>query len=155
MRNIYKKLKPFMKELIKLIRVFYKDNLRSLVIFGSYARGEVTLGSDIDILIILKECKLSYRERLQEFYEDIESKITTGPSLLVSPIILKEEEAREFNPIYLEIMENNIIVFDDGTFKNILDKLKRLQEERVIEKKTLKGKTYWRVRDEKAYRGLY
>jgi len=144
-----------MKELIKLIRVFYKDNLRSLVIFGSYARGEVTLGSDIDILIILKECKLSYRERLQEFYEDIESKITTGPSLLVSPIILKEEEAREFNPIYLEIMENNIIVFDDGTFKNILDKLKRLQEERVIEKKTLKGKTYWRVRDEKAYRGLY
>ena len=133
-----------MKELIKLIRVFYKDNLRNLVIFGSYARGEVTLGSDIDILIILKECKLSYRERLQEFYEDIESKITTGPSLLVSPIILKEEEAREFNPIYLEIMENNIIVFDDGTFKNILDKLKRLQEERVIEKKTLKGKTYWR-----------
>lgn len=41
-RVIYKKLEPFVRELIDLSLSFYGDNLEALVIFGSYARGEVT-----------------------------------------------------------------------------------------------------------------
>ena len=33
----------------------YGDRLRALYLFGSYARGEATTGSDVDVLVVLEE----------------------------------------------------------------------------------------------------
>ena len=43
----------------------YKDNIISLVLFGSVARGTAGKESDIDVLIILKDAPDSYYERLK------------------------------------------------------------------------------------------
>lgn len=154
-RLIYKKLEPFVRELIDYTISFYKDNLEAIVIFGSYARGEITFSSDIDILIVIDRANNTYRERLREFYKNVESKIKDMPYLSVSPIILTKDEAIRFNPIYLDIAENHIVIFDKGLFRSILEKLKEFQQKGIIERKTKEGKVYWRITDEEACRRLY
>ena len=49
----------------------------SLVIFGSYARKENKLSSDLDILIILIRTNRSRHERIREFVEEIEMPLDT------------------------------------------------------------------------------
>jgi len=70
--KIYSALhKKYVHSLITGIKECYKDNLVSLVIFGSYARNENNPKSDIDILIVLENAG-RMRERLEDFIENIE-----------------------------------------------------------------------------------
>jgi len=90
----------------------------SLVIFGSYARKENKLSSDLDILIILRTNRPRH-ERIREFVEEIEMPlehliqglIDEGIFVDLSPIIFSEEGAKYFNPIYLDMVEHSIISF--------------------------------------------
>lgn len=61
-----KKLKDFLQEL-------YQDNLDKVILFGSEARGEAEIDSDVDILIVLKN-KFQYCsevDRISEFISDL------------------------------------------------------------------------------------
>ena len=104
----------------------------SLVIFGSYARKENKLSSDLDILIILRTNRPRH-ERIREFVEEIEMPlehliqglIDEGIFVDLSPIIFSEEGAKYFNPIYLDMVEHSIIVFDESKFVGeILEKVR-------------------------------
>ncbi len=115
----------------------YSDNLVSLVIFGSYARKENRITSDLDLLIILKDAG-SRSGRIREFIERVEMPleelaqrlIGEGIFMEVSPIILSTAEARYFNPLYLDILDHNIIVFDrDGFFKKTMDRVREKANE--------------------------
>ena len=50
------------KELECGMRELYGDNLVRLILYGSKARGDAEEGSDIDILVVLKEMGLTYDE---------------------------------------------------------------------------------------------
>ena len=52
---------------------YYGENLLGLAIFGSFARGENRKGSDLDLLIILKNAG-KRRIRIEEFIREIEMK---------------------------------------------------------------------------------
>ena len=57
-------------ELKKIIEKLKKDkSIRLILLFGSLARGDVGSESDID-LIVVKETKKKFLDRLDEFYED-------------------------------------------------------------------------------------
>lgn len=105
----------------------------SLVIFGSYARKENKLSSDLDILIILIRTNRPRHERIREFVEEIEMPlehliqglIDEGIFVDLSPIIFSEEGAKYFNPIYLDMVKHSIIVFDESKFVGeILEKVR-------------------------------
>ncbi len=124
--------KEYVVKLIEKIKDYYGDRLVSLVIFGSYARKENRLNSDLDILIILKTDKSRYK-RIEEFVENIEMPLEHLAQKLVdegifvdlSPIILSEEEARFFNPLYLDMVEHSFIIVDrDNFIKKILDRVR-------------------------------
>ncbi len=46
-------LKPILREVKAKLEAIYGDRLRGIVLYGSWARGEATDGSDIDLLILL------------------------------------------------------------------------------------------------------
>jgi len=48
-------LSPILKQLRYQIEILYQDRLHSLILFGSQARGDANVDSDIDILIVLKD----------------------------------------------------------------------------------------------------
>ena len=70
--------REFLFKAINLVVNYYKDNLKTLVIFGSYARGAFRLNSDIDLFIILEK-KESRSKALQEFILQIEKPMQKEP----------------------------------------------------------------------------
>jgi len=48
-------LSPILKNLRYQMEILYQDRLDSIILFGSQARGDANVDSDIDILIVLKD----------------------------------------------------------------------------------------------------
>ncbi|WP_052299987.1 nucleotidyltransferase family protein [Ferroglobus placidus] len=76
MRFFSKTHKEFVENLIEKIMEAYGKNLVSIVIFGSYERGENKTTSDIDMLIVLEKAHRSRKERLKEFEEKVEKPLS-------------------------------------------------------------------------------
>jgi len=108
-------LNALVNELLK----YFGDRLVSFVVFGSVARGEASKSSDIDALLIIKDLPRSKLER-QELFMKIEDKIEDilnklyEKSYLIdfSPIMKTPEEAAGITPLYLDMVEDAIIIFD-------------------------------------------
>ena len=52
-----------MQETKEQLQAIYSGRLREMILFGSYARGDYTKGSDIDLLMLLDEMPDSAAER--------------------------------------------------------------------------------------------
>ena len=93
---------------------YYKDNLTSLVIFGSVAKDTWTPASDIDVLVVLKRKEKSSYKVYMDFYLNMR----------LSPIFLEERSLKEslswlWDPKF-------IILYDrDDFFKRYIKRLER------------------------------
>ncbi|GFO96060.1 DNA polymerase beta domain-containing protein region [groundwater metagenome] len=133
----------------KLLEQF-KDDLISLVLFGSVARGTARKESDIDILIILKDAPDSYYERLKPVI-DIELELRNdieGMPPVFSSIILSMDEAKENRNIFLDMIDDSIILYDKNSFfKNRLSELKNRLIQLGSKKVILDDDTwYWNLK---------
>jgi len=137
------------KVILKEIKKYYKDRLISVVIFGSLARGCPSYDSDIDLLIVAEKLPRGRMKRVREF-EKVENKIDwylrqlekKGIYTYLSPIIKTKEEVELGSPLFLDMVENSIILFDrNDFFKNkILDLKKRLEKSGA---KRIEKESYW------------
>lgn len=87
----------------------YGDGVRQVLLFGSFARGEATENSDIDLLIIVRQTvdPLHLRERLDDLLYDI----VLNNKELISIIVIDDEHYQSYNsPFLLNIKEEGIIV---------------------------------------------
>ncbi|MCH4816431.1 MAG: nucleotidyltransferase domain-containing protein [Saccharolobus sp.] len=155
MKEPYKSL---LEKLIKLLLEEFGDRLISVVVYGSVARGDNRKDSDVDLLIVISRLPKTLTERIMLF-EKVENKIedyieklmNEGYYISFSPIIKTPEEAIRFSPIYMDMTEDAIILYDrDNFFRKVLEetreRLLKLGFERVwISKKTW----YWRKKDYK------
>jgi len=109
-------------KLISELKSKFHDDLHSIILFGSYARGTAQKYSDIDILIILKRKFKDWTERI-DLEIELRKKLyrTVGQVSPKTASINELEEALEnFNPLILNILDSGLPLFDDGSF----DKLK-------------------------------
>jgi predicted nucleotidyltransferase len=126
-----------LERLLELILARLGDDLVSVVVYGSVARGSPKKDSDIDILIVADSLPESRMKR-QELFLEIESPIEPilndlwdrGFHTDFSPIILSVNEALRIRPIYLDMVEDAVILYDkDGFFSRVMDRLRgRLRE---------------------------
>ncbi len=107
--------------------------VKGLVVYGSVARGATRADSDIDLLVII-DSKESLGKRIDmlldvEFSERIQSELdwlyNNGIDTHISFLPLNMEEIMAFPPILLDIVDEGIILLDDGFFS------KFVQEKRV------------------------
>jgi len=128
------------KEVIK----YYQENLVSLVIFGSFARNEFSKLSDIDLLIICRNLAQERMKRVRDF-ERIENSLEKkGFKLPFSPIIKTKEEVEKGSPLFFDMIEDSIILYDRGNFfKNYLKKLKSKLDSLGAKKIKRRGFWFW------------
>lgn len=144
----------FLEKIKEASLSFYGKNLLAVVIFGSAARGDFQKGSDLDLLIILREGKDSMGKRIDEFMKiewgmrkSLEYKMLKEQKLphRIEPVILDLEEFRKHPPFLLDLITDAKILIDkDDVFSREMDVLKkRLQE--VGAKKVIleRGRWYW------------
>ncbi len=129
--------------LLKEIKNFYKDQLVSVVLFGSVARETQRFDSDIDILIVAENLPKGRGKRIREFLQ-IEEKLEehlrnlekSGIYTYISPILKTPEEVKAGSLLFLDLVEDSKILYDrDNFFKNKLeelrDKLKKWGAKRI------------------------
>ncbi|MBU4373504.1 MAG: nucleotidyltransferase domain-containing protein [Candidatus Methanoperedenaceae archaeon] len=146
----YEDYKEILNKFTQLLRKRIGDNLISLILHGSVARGAAKDESDIDLLIILKDAPAAYCERLEPVIE-IELKLRenfSGAPPIFSSLILSKEEAMENRNIFLDMIEDSIILYDkDDFFRNRLKAMKNRLQQLGSRKFILKDNTwYWQLK---------
>jgi predicted nucleotidyltransferase len=94
-------IKPILNELKQELQELYGDRLVKLILFGSHARGEANLDSDIDLLIVLK----SPVSQVQEisYMSELCVKVLLDYDELVSIIPMSEDR---FNAKTVSLLRN-------------------------------------------------
>ena len=127
------------------------DNLISVVLFGSVARGEAQANSDIDLLVICRELPTGVfrrrevlepvRERLQEVLDRLWEQ---GIYADFTEVIKTMEEAEKTHLLYLDMTEEARILLDrDGFFARVLDRVRGRLRELGAQRKKLGHLRYW------------
>ncbi|MCY0867620.1 MAG: nucleotidyltransferase domain-containing protein [Desulfurococcus sp.] len=139
-----------LEELLKLVN----SRLKSLVVYGSVARGDYRRDSDVDLLVVIDGLPRSRFERLRLFSEAearleelLERLLDEGYAVSLSPVIKTPEEASRFSPLYLDMIEDAVVVYDENSFfENILVKLREKLEQLGAERVRIGRKWYWRLK---------
>jgi len=135
---------------IKLPSIPYKNALEAylkslfdrlspsfVVLYGSAARGDFGIGSDVDILVVAEDFPTKLDDRLQLLFS---INPTTAP---LEPIGYTPKEFEELlrrrHATALYAMEEGILLYDDGTYL----KMKKIYEKLKADLKIVKGKAGW------------
>ena len=108
-----------MLELTEELTEQYKGIIRSIVLFGSYVRGDYTSSSDVDVaLVVEKEIP-----KLRELESSLSKKYGANFSLMQFTTDRFEEHVKGETMFLLNISRNGIVFYDDGAFRrNIITK---------------------------------
>ena len=149
-------IKKFTKEVLKK----YGPIIRSIVLFGSTARGESKGESDIDVFIIIDDTRSkispSFKEKIEEDLDDIAKKCSKQLSVQ-QPYLLTEfwGMVREGHPIVFNFIREGVPVFDRDIFtpiKRLLQMGEIRPSKEAVEKYIERGpKRIRRVENAKIY----
>lgn len=89
-RKVPLRIRKLMKELKEGLVRIYGDELKAVYLYGSYARGDYRQGSDVDVMILLKDYK-NYWDEIERTGELV-SNVSLDYDVLVSRIIMSEEK---------------------------------------------------------------
>lgn len=102
-KETYKEISYKLKELAKILRRKYK--VSKIIVFGSYVRGDLNEGSDIDLMIV-GDFKKKFHKRIAE--------VIGLTDLPLEPLCYTEREFREMigndNNFISEILEDGIMI---------------------------------------------
>jgi type I restriction enzyme S subunit len=87
------RIRKLMKELKEGLVRIYGDRLKDVYLYGSYARGDYREGSDVDVMILLKDYK-NYWDELRRSSQ-LASDISLKYDVTVSRLLIKETQWQE------------------------------------------------------------
>ncbi len=117
----------------------FSDSLKSIILFGSYARGDHTSESDIDILLVLdKKVKITRKlysqfDEVSSFSDKVSIHFVTVPDI-----------ADSLSGLWCEIALEGIVLFDRDLYvSRLLIVLRKRIMEGEYESKFSHGHRYW------------
>ena len=110
---------------LRLLAQRFGDRLVTVVLFGSWARGEARPVSDIDLLVVIRGLPRNRWERYSGFRE-MAREVSNDFAEMVSLVLATPEEAAHVKPYYLGMLSGHEILYDrDGFFAGVLERLRR------------------------------
>jgi len=101
-------LKSIIQEFKDEIRAIAGANLKRVLLFGSYARGDAEEGSDIDLLLIFEDEVLSdTRRKIRAFSNSLSLKY----DVVISEFLFTEDDFKKYKtPFLLNVKKEGISV---------------------------------------------
>ncbi len=153
MKDIPEIYKPLLHDFINMLKETFGDNIVSVVLYGSVARNEARKDSDIDICLIFRSLPKSRHKRTLLIFplikalwkrKDCRTLLEQGYLPEIVPILYTIEEIQDTKPIFLDMVEEGIILLDNGTFRQKLNEIKNNMRRLGSHKVMLKdGSYYW------------
>jgi predicted nucleotidyltransferase len=101
-----KELYPAVSDFAGQIKNIFRDKLKTIILFGSYAREEQDEGSDIDLMILVDIDKINlrnYRAKVVELVTEFE----WNYNVIISPVVQNYDEFEKYKDA-------------SGFFKNVI-----------------------------------
>ncbi|MEN3048041.1 MAG: nucleotidyltransferase domain-containing protein [Candidatus Caldarchaeales archaeon] len=144
---------PLLEFILARLWEGFGEKLRTVLLFGSVARGRAVENSDVDLLVVADGMPPHYGDRVRlalsmiEGWEEVKNSI--GSRFGVHPVpeilLLDTEEVDTSQPFYLDLVHEAVIMYDKGGF--MAEKLQTLQSrltaEGVKRVQLMDGKWYW------------
>lgn len=151
-----KEYQNLLKDFIQILKERFKEDLISVILFGSVARGNAKKESDVDLCLIIKNLPKSRFQRnrllsspladLREMHSYKELR-TKGYFPDISPILYTLEEIQDTKPIFLDMVEDGEILLDNGTFRDKLNDIKKKMSKLNSRKVMCEdGTWYWELK---------
>ena len=83
----------------------------TLILYGSYARGDFNEGSDIDLLVLLNQDKVTYDDRVRIAYPLYDIQYDNG--ILISPMVCSKavwENKYAATPFYENVIKEGVVL---------------------------------------------
>lgn len=106
-------IKNIMDEYVEAVKNIYGSNLKRIILYGSYARGEATESSDIDIMILVSLDDLSIKNYSDKL-SDITFDINLDNDLMIMPIVKNEEHFNKWigaYPFYRNVDKEGVSLY--------------------------------------------
>ncbi len=100
------------KQIKECYKSVYGDDIVEVILYGSYARGDYTPESDIDIVAIVKGDRLTLQKKLKMVW-DMSAEIGLENDVIVSPMVIPQDEFLKYNkilPYYRNIIQEGKII---------------------------------------------
>lgn len=121
------RLSPFEQVLRKALDALKNslgDDLVSVVLYGSRARGTAGKESDVDLLVVTDTSRSDARTLEARVHESLRPAceeafklyLETGENPCPTPLVKSMEQAQNFSRVYLDMLEEGKILYDKGDF---------------------------------------
>jgi predicted nucleotidyltransferase len=142
--KLTRKEKRALEEFIEACKEKFKENLISIILFGSRVKGYARKDSDYDLLIIAKNLP-DIKEGLN-LLEEEENKIWDKYKIKISSLLLEEEEIfSPVNPLLFRVLSGYKVLFGEENFKKNLQQAKAWIEE--MNPIYVEGEKEWRIKE--------
>ncbi len=147
-------LKELSRKYALVLRRSFGEKLLAVVLYGSVARNEATQYSDIDLLVIasdLPEGRFARQKHLEAADKELDPELQKlrrqGVFTDFCPMLKTPEEAGRIIPLYLDLVEDAVILYERaGFFSAILERLRRSLE-RLGARRVRTGRVrYWELK---------
>lgn len=150
-RDINRSLRALANKYTQALKEYLRGKLVSVVLYGSVARGEATQYSDIDLLVVvedLPEGRFARLDVLAEADKTVEAFLKTLWDKNIytgfTKILKTPREAERIVPLYLDMTEDAIILYDKGNFfHNVLERLRERLKELGSVRRRMGKVLYW------------
>lgn len=147
MREVAARHREILEMLREEIAAGYGQDLVSLAVFGSVARGTSTPESDIDLLIVARGLPRGRMERARAFAALEEGMLARHPELsaaTLSPVFKTPEELALGSPLLWDMIDDVIVLVDRGTvLRDSLERVRRRLRELGAHKVMRGDAWYW------------
>ncbi len=134
-------LDDFAARIVPCYEEYLKDELVSVVLFGSRARGEAQPASDYDLLIVAEHLPEGPLERTRHIRRPLKGQFRERISIVAKT---RAEIDRGFPPLYLDIGLDGIILFDRGFMTDRIDRIQAVIAEAGLNRVKEDGTYRWK-----------